>query len=55
MQNPFDNEERSAFRNTIRNFVKKEISPYAFKWDEAGSVPWELHEKLGALGFLALV
>ena len=51
MQNPFDNEERSAFRNTIRNFVKKEISPYAFKWDEAGSVPWELHEKLGALGF----
>ena len=51
MQNPFDNEERSAFRNTIRNFVEKEISPYAFKWDEAGSVPWELHEKLGALGF----
>ena len=51
MQNPFDNEERSAFRDTIRNFVEKEISPYAFKWDEAGSVPWELHEKLGALGF----
>ena len=51
MQNPFDNEERAAFRDTVRNFVEKEISPFAFEWDEAGSVPWELHEKLGALGF----
>ncbi len=51
MRNPFDTEERVAFRETIRNFVENEISPHAHKWDEAGSVPWELHEKLGALGF----
>jgi len=51
MQNPFDNEQRIAFRETIRNFVEVEISPYAHEWDEAGGVPWELHEKLGALGF----
>lgn len=51
MQNPFDNEQRIAFRNTIKNFVEKEIRPNAFEWDEKGALPWELHEKLGAIGF----
>ena len=51
MKSPFDNEQRVAFRETIRNFVEKEIRPFAFEWDEAGNVPWKLHEKLGALGF----
>ncbi len=51
MKNPFDNQERVAFRKTIRSFVEKDIRPYAFEWDETGDVPWELHEKLGALGF----
>lgn len=50
MQNPFETEERAAFRETIRSFVEKEIAPYADAWDEAGEVPWSLHEKLGALG-----
>jgi len=47
---PFENDERKAFRKTIQDFVEKEITPHAHDWDEAGSVPWELHEKLGALG-----
>ena len=50
MQNPFDNEQRVAFRETIVNFVQTEIRPYAFEWDEAGGIPLELHEKIGALG-----
>jgi len=50
LKNPFDTPERKAFRETIENFVSAEIRPYAFEWDEAGHVPWELHEKLGALG-----
>lgn len=51
MKPPFENEERAAFRETVRSFVEKEITPHAHEWDEAGSVPWALHEKLGALGF----
>jgi len=51
MKNPFDTEERVAFREMIRTFVDTEIRPHAHEWDEAGIVPWELHEKLGALGF----
>ncbi|GHA82376.1 acyl-CoA dehydrogenase [Algimonas arctica] len=48
--NPFDTDERRAFRDTLRNFMDKEIVPNAFEWDEAGHVPWAVHEKFGALG-----
>lgn len=50
MQNPFETGERTAFRDTIRNFVASEIAPYSDAWDEAGEIPWELHQKIGALG-----
>ncbi len=50
MNGPFDSAERIAFRETIRDFVAREITPFAAEWDEAGEVPWALHEKLGALG-----
>lgn len=34
--NPFETAERKAFRETMRNFVEKEIAPFAYAWDEAG-------------------
>lgn len=50
MQNPFETEERKAFREAFRNFVAAEITPNINEWDEAGAIPWEIHEKAGALG-----
>ncbi|NOX41878.1 MAG: acyl-CoA dehydrogenase [Alphaproteobacteria bacterium] len=50
MKNPFETEERAAWRKTLRDFVAAEITPFADQWDEAGSIPWELHQKVGALG-----
>jgi len=50
MRNPFETEERQAFRDMVRDFVAREILPHADDWDEAGQVPWELHRKAGALG-----
>jgi acyl-CoA dehydrogenase len=50
MPSPFDTPERSAFRDSLRSFVAREITPYCDDWDEAGAVPWELHQKAGALG-----
>lgn len=50
MKNPFETEERAAFRETVRRFVETEVAPYADEWDEVGEVPWELHQKVGALG-----
>ena len=54
LRNPFDTEERAAFRETVSRFVDAEIRPYAFEWDEAGEIPWELHAKIGALGVFGL-
>lgn len=50
MKNPFETEERRAFRETVARFVEAEIKPFADQWDEDGEIPWELHEKVGALG-----
>jgi acyl-CoA dehydrogenase len=50
MRNPFETEERQAFRDIVRDLVAREILPHADDWDEAGQVPWELHRKAGALG-----
>ena len=50
MRNPFETEERQAFRDSVHSFVEREIRPHADSWDEAGEVPWELHRKAGALG-----
>ncbi|MEP5569197.1 MAG: acyl-CoA dehydrogenase family protein [Halioglobus sp.] len=51
MLNPFETEERKAFRETIRRYVESEIKPYIDEWDEAGDFPWRLHEELGAMGY----
>jgi acyl-CoA dehydrogenase len=53
MRNPFETEERRAFRETVARFVETEIRPFVDDWDEAGEIPWEIHEKIGALGGFA--
>lgn len=50
MEGPFGTEERRAFRESVRRFAHAEIAPNIAAWDEAGEVPWALHEKIGALG-----
>ena len=50
MKNPFETEERAAFRETVRRWVAEKITPNADAWDEAGEVPWVIHEEAGALG-----
>lgn len=50
MQNPFDTPERRAFRDSVARYVAAEITPHVDAWDEAGDVPWSVHEGLGALG-----
>ncbi len=49
IKNPFDTPERVAFPKTLRDFVAKEIKPNADTWDEAGEIPWQLHQRVGAL------
>jgi len=45
--------ERQALQETAREFVRREVSPYLQQWENAGSVPGELHlaaAKQGLLG-----
>ena len=43
-------QEHEAFRETMRRFVAKEISPHAAEWDEAGEFPREMYRKAAAAG-----
>ncbi len=46
------NEDHEAFRDTVRQFVAREIEPNCATWDENGIVPREVWPKAGALGLL---
>ena len=52
--NPFSTPERTAFEVSFRRFVETEVTPFVDDWDEAGEVPWALHEKIGAFGVWGL-
>jgi acyl-CoA dehydrogenase len=43
-----------AIRDAVRAFVQSEIAPNVAAWDEASSIPRELHNKAGAIGLLGL-
>jgi len=47
---PFMTPERQAFRDTLAAFFATEVTPHVEEWEAAQAVPWELHQKLGALG-----
>jgi len=53
MHNPFT-PEHEAFRQTVRQFVEKELAPHALEWDRAGIFPREIFNKCGELGFLGI-
>ena len=48
------NEDHEAFRQTVRQFLLKEVAPNAAKWDDDGIVPKSLWPKAGELGLLCM-
>ena len=48
--NPFFNDDHAAFREVVRQFTAKEITPHVHEWDLAGEVPRDLYRKAGAIG-----
>ncbi|MGE0884542.1 MAG: acyl-CoA dehydrogenase family protein [Blastocatellales bacterium] len=46
--------EHEQFRATMREFVAREIAPFAGEWDEAEEFPRELYRKAAAIGLLGL-
>lgn len=51
---PYYTSDHEAFRDQLRRFVAKEITPHADAWDEAGEFPRELYRKAAEIGLLGL-
>ena len=47
-------EEHRIFRDVVRKFFEKEVTPYADEWEEAGIVPKSVWRKMGEQGFLCM-
>jgi alkylation response protein AidB-like acyl-CoA dehydrogenase len=47
-------DEHVLFRDSLRDFVKTEITPHINKWEEAGKVDRSVLKKMGEMGFLGL-
>ena len=47
-------DEHRMFRDSLRRFLAKEITPHVEEWEEAGIVPREAWKKMGEQGFLAM-
>lgn len=45
-------QEHQIFRETFRDFLKKEVVPHQEKWEESGIVPRDIWLKCGEQGFL---
>jgi len=54
MDSIYFNEEHNIFRKTVRDFIKKEIRPYAEEWEETEIYPREILKRIGDLGFLGV-
>ncbi len=44
--------EHNIFRESVRRFFEKEVTPYADEWEKDGIIPKDLWKKFGAQGFL---
>jgi acyl-CoA dehydrogenase len=54
LKSPFYTESHQQWREQMRRFVDKEISPYVDDWEEAGEVPLELWAKAADVGLLQM-
>lgn len=46
--------EHALFRDAVRAFVAKEVTPHVLDWEREGEVPRDLFQRMGALGYLGL-
>lgn len=48
------NEEHQLFRQSVRDFLKKEAIPYIDDWEKEGEIPRSIWKKFGDMGFLGV-
>jgi len=48
------NEDHKLFRQSLRDFLKREVVPHIDEWEEKGETPREIFQKFGEMGYLGL-
>ena len=54
MNDYYFTEEHHLFRDSLRQFLQKEVVPHIDEWEEARRIPRSVWQQMGALGFLGL-
>lgn len=54
MKSLYFKEEHELFRQSVKQFVDKEVLPHMNAWEEAQEIPRELFTKMGELGFMGI-
>lgn len=54
MNSIYFTEEHEAFRDSFKEFLKKEVVPNVDRWEEAGFVDKEVFKKFGEMGYFGL-
>ena len=52
MQSIYFTEEHELFRESLRDFIKLEITPFELEWEKTGKIDRRLFRKMGEMGFL---
>lgn len=54
MSSMYFTEEHQSFRQSFRNFLKKEVVPHVDRWEKAGSIDRFIWKKFGKMGYFGL-
>ncbi|WP_062053247.1 acyl-CoA dehydrogenase family protein [Aquimarina longa] len=54
MNNMYFTEEHELFRQSLREFLKKEVAPNIEKWEKTGSIDRFIWEKFGEMGYFGI-
>ncbi len=54
MKSPYFNEDHVLFRQSVKDFVDREVRPHIEEWEKQEQIPRAVWKKMGDLGFLGL-
>lgn len=54
MTSQYFNQDHQLFRQSVRQFIEKEVIPNAEKWETERQIPKSIFQKMGELGYLGI-
>ena len=54
MDSMYFTEEHQLFRQSLKNFLQKEVVPHIEKWEKSGTIDRFIWEKMGEMGYFGL-